>query len=76
MLLIESIIKEAIEKDASDIHLIKGLKPILRIRRSLVEIPDLDALDEGDLYDIYDYIVRGNVEKDNMYKKQRKLDTS
>lgn len=76
MLLIESIIKEAIEKDASDIHLIKGLKPILRIRRSLVEIPDLDALDEGDLYDIYDYIVRGNVEKDNMYKTQRKLDTS
>ena len=67
MLLIESIIKEAIEKDASDIHLIKGLKPILRIRRSLVEIPDLDALDEGDLYDIYDYIVRGNIEKDNMY---------
>ena len=76
MLLIESIIRDAIEKDASDIHLIKGLKPILRIRRSLVEISDLDALDEGDLYDIYDYIVRGNIEKDNMYKTQRKLDTS
>ena len=76
MLLIESIIRDAIEKDASDIHLIKGLKPILRIRRSLVEISDLDALDEGDLYDIYDYSVRGNIEKDNMYKTQRKLDTS
>ena len=76
MLLIESIIRDAIEKDASDIHLIKGLKPILRIRRSLVEISDLDAWDEGDLYDIYDYIVRGNIEKDNMYKTQRKLDTS
>ncbi len=76
MLLIESIIKEAIERDASDIHLIKGLKPILRIRRTLTEIPDLDPLDEGDLYDIYDYIVRGNVDKDTMYKSQRKLDTS
>ena len=76
MLLIESIIKEAIEKDASDIHLIKGLKPILRIRRTLTEISDLDALDEGDLYDIYDYIVRGNIDKDTMYKSQRKLDTS
>jgi twitching motility protein PilT len=76
MLLIESIIKEAIEKDASDIHLIKGLKPILRIRRSLVEISDLNALEEGDLYDIYDYIVRGNVDKDTMYKKERRLDTS
>ena len=70
MLLIESIIKEAIERDASDIHLIKGLKPILRIRRTLTEIPDLDPLDEGDLYDIYDYIVRGNVDKDTMYKSQ------
>ena len=58
MINVGKVLDEAIEKDASDIHLIKGLKPILRIRRSLVEIPDLDALDEGDLYDIYDYIVR------------------
>ena len=76
MLLIESIIKEAIVKGASDIHLMKGLKPIIRINRSLVEISDENPLDEGELYDIYDYIVRGNVEKDNIYKEERKLDTS
>ena len=62
MLLIESIIKEAILKDASDIHLMRGLKPILRINRSLIEISDTDPLDEAELYDIYDYIIRGNVE--------------
>ena len=76
MVLIESIIKEAVDKGASDIHLLKGLKPILRISRSLVEIGEIDPLDETELYDIYDYIVRGNIEKDEMYKKERKLDTS
>lgn len=76
MVLIESIIQEAMDKGASDIHLMNGLKPILRIARDLVEIPDLDVLDEGTLYEIYDYIVRGNVVKDEMYKNERKLDTS
>ena len=33
-------------------------------------------MDEGTLYEIYDYIVRGNVVKDEIYKKERKLDTS
>ena len=76
MVLIESIIQEALDRGASDIHLMNGLRPILRISRDLVEIPDIDAMDEGTLYEIYDYIVRGNVIKDDMYKEERKLDTS
>lgn len=76
MILIEDIIKEAIKKGASDIHLMRGLKPILRVNRALVEIPDIEPLEEDELYDVYDYIVRGNVEKDEMYKVERKLDTS
>ena len=76
MLLIENIIEQAIKKDASDIHLMKGLKPILRINRALTEISDIDPLEDTELYDIYDYIVKGNVEKDEMYKVERKLDTS
>lgn len=76
MILIERIIKEAIERDASDIHLMYGLKPILRITRALVEIEDVKPLDEAELYDIYEYIVKGSVEKDEAYKIERKLDTS
>ena len=76
MLLIEKIIKEAINKDASDIHLLKGLKPILRVNRSLIEIADVEPLEETDLYDVYDYIVRGNVDRDGLYKSERKLDAS
>ncbi len=76
MILIEKVIKEAMEKDASDIHLMKGLKPILRINRSLVEVECVEPLDEPELYEIYDYIVKGNVEKAEDYKEKRRLDTS
>lgn len=76
MILIEHIIDQAMKKGASDIHLLYGLKPILRIARSLVELEDVDPLEESDLYDIYEYIVQGNLEKENTYKTQRKLDTS
>ena len=75
MVLVEKIIKEAIEKDASDIHFIGGLKPILRISRELVTLDKYDVIDETELYDIYDYIVKGNVERSEEYKTTRKLDT-
>jgi len=76
MILIEKIIKEAIAKDASDIHLINGMKPILRITRALVEMEDMEPLDENALYDIYDYILRGNLERNEEYVQNRRLDTS
>ena len=76
MILTEQIIKEAIERGASDIHLLYGLRPILRVSRSLVEIDSVDPLDESDLYEIYEYIVKGNMDKENTYKTERKLDTS
>jgi twitching motility protein PilT len=76
MVLIENIIQEAIDRGASDIHLLNGLKPVLRISRDLVEIQDMEPMDEGSLYEIYDYIVRGNVIKDEIFKEERKLDTS
>ena len=76
MVLVEKIIQEALDQGASDIHLMNGLRPILRIARDLVEISDIDIMDENILYEVYDYIVRGNVIKDEIYKEERKLDTS
>lgn len=76
MLLIENIIKDAIEKDASDIHLINGLRPMVRIARSLTELWDYEPMDTATLYEIYDYIFRGNVEKSEEYIKKRRFDTS
>ncbi len=38
MVQIEKILDEAIKRDASDVHLICGLKPKLRIVRQLIDV--------------------------------------
>ncbi len=76
MINMDKVLRMAKEKDASDIHLIYKLKPMLRIARDLVEIKEMDELTEEDLNEIYDYFIRGNVEKDETFRQTRKLDTS
>lgn len=76
MVQIEDLMDIAIERDASDIHLVAGMKPMLRIIRKLTEIEEYDVLTEQDMYDIYDSVVKGNLDKDNLFKTTKKLDTS
>lgn len=76
MVQLEDLIDIAIEKDASDIHLVSGMKPMLRIIRQLKEIEQYDILTEQDMYEIYDSIIKGNLDKDNLFKQTKKLDTS
>lgn len=72
----DKILDIAIEKDASDIHMICGNKPMLRIARDLVEIEEMDELTEETMIEAYDYLVRGNVNKDEVYNQTKKLDLS
>lgn len=44
MINIDKVLKMAKEKDASDVHLIYGLKPMLRIARELVPVEEIDEL--------------------------------
>ena len=76
MIDIDKVLDAAKQKDASDVHLICNLKPMLRIRRDLIEYDCPSHLTEDDMYDIYDYFVRGNVDKDNVFKETKKLDMS
>ncbi|MCI9016624.1 MAG: PilT/PilU family type 4a pilus ATPase [Clostridia bacterium] len=76
MIEIEKVLNQAIKKDASDIHFICGIKPMLRIIRQLVEAEQTDTLTPEDMNEIYDYLIRGNIEKDTVYKETKKLDTS
>ncbi len=76
MIDIEKVLNEAVKKDASDVHLIPGIKPILRIRRDLVTVEDSEELTNEDMSEIYDYFVRGNVDKDKVYRETKKLDSS
>lgn len=76
MVQLEDLIDIAIKKDASDIHLVSGMKPMLRIVRKLEEIEEYEKLTQEDMYEIYDFVVKGNLEKDCLFKETRKLDTS
>ena len=66
---INKIFQEAIEKNASDIHLVAGKRPMLRVARELNEIEDEEILDAEDMDEMYDYFVRGNIQKDEEYSK-------
>lgn len=72
----DKLLEEAIKQDASDIHLVAGNKPILRIKRDLVEQETAKVLTEQDLTEVYDYLIKGNLQKDQMFNETRKLDTS
>ena len=72
----DKILDMAIEKDASDVHMICGNKPMLRIARDLVEIEEMKELTEEDMTEAYDYLVRGNIDKDEVYNQTKKLDIS
>ena len=76
MIDIDKVLDTAKKKDASDVHLICGIKPMLRIRRDLIEYDCPEPLNEDDMYEIYDYFVRGNVDKDKVFKDTKKLDSS
>ena len=76
MINMDKVLKTAQEKEASDIHLVCGLKPMLRISRELIPVEDIDELTEEDMNEIYDYFVRGNLEKDQMFKETKRLDSS
>ncbi len=76
MINLDKIFIEAIERNASDIHLVEGRKPMLRVTRVLEEIEDEKVLDEEDMYEIYDFFVRGQIDKDEEYKLTKRLDFS
>lgn len=76
MININKIFDEAIRKGASDIHLVVGKKPVIRVARVLEEIETENVLVEDDMYEMYDFFVRGKVDKDEEYRSTRKLDFS
>ena len=75
MVNVNKIFDEAIKKDASDIHFIPENRTMLRIARRLVPSDCEDILTPEDMTEIYDFLVKGNIEADKVYKETRALDT-
>lgn len=73
---LDKILDEAMKLDASDIHFICDNKPMLRIARTLVPLPESEVLTPDDMSELYDYLIQGNVYKDEVFNKTRKLDMS
>ena len=76
MINVNEIINKAVESDASDIHFISGLKPTLRINRDLIPIEDEKIISDDDMWDIYDFFLSGNVDRDKLFREKKVLDCS
>jgi len=76
MIEIDKLLDKAVKEDASDVHLIAGIKPMLRIKRDLIAAKDFPVLEAEDMSDLYDFFVKGSVEKDEIFRTTRKLDAS
>ncbi len=73
---LNEILDKAMELDASDVHFICDNKPMLRIARDLVPVPDSEILTPEDMSEVYDYFIKGNVGKDAVFNENRRLDMS
>lgn len=73
---LNKLIDIAISKDASDIHLICGNKPMLRIIRDIVPVKQFGILTPEDMGEVYDTLVQGNLIRDKQFNTERKLDIS
>jgi len=71
MIDIKKYFQQAIKQDASDLHLVGGEKPLLRISGELKEI-DKEALDNADLEKAISEII--SKDRWNKYDKEKELD--
>ncbi len=73
---LDKLLDEMIERDASDIHLICTNKPMLRIARDLVPINESREITIEDMNEYYDELIKGDLQKDEIYQETRKIDMS
>lgn len=76
MINLNEVLTEAIKRDASDIHLIIGKRPVIRVSKQLIELENEDILQEEDMYEMYDFFVRGNLKRNEEYEQTKKIDFS
>ena len=73
---INAILSEAKRMKASDVHFIPGIKPKIRVNRDLIEFEQYDVISKDDILEVYDYFLKGNVDRDAYFREHKVLDTS
>ena len=76
MLDVNAILAKAKASGASDAHFIPGIKPTIRVNRDLIELDEYEIISKEDIFEVYDYFLKGNVAKDEFFKENKVLDTS
>ena len=74
MVYIENILSEALTKGASDIHLAKGQKPILRIKKELKKMENYEEITEEDTWSIFRFFIKDDEAINQVFNKEKKLD--
>lgn len=74
MINIDEILDSAIEKKASDVHLIKDLKPIFRVNRELITMEEYGVITRDDVFIVYEHFTKYNKEMNMSFESQKILD--
>ena len=73
--LFESILEQAVMNEASDIHLLVGCQPLLRVSKELQYLEFINELTDLDLQNFIREIVNNNSKIMDLLQEQRLLDT-
>lgn len=68
------IVKEAIDRGATDIHLVEGIVPLYRIKRELVRSDIIEPMNRFDLESLMENIVRDSLSLVEQFEKNKRLD--
>lgn len=71
---LDELLRFAVEKGASDVHITVGVPPIFRINGQLVKINDIERLMPDDTQEIVESVMHGDIW--NTYKKKGEVDFS
>ena len=76
MTTLDKILEQAINLDASDVHLLVGSQPLLRISKELQYIQFIEEITEEDMNTFIEEICNHNPKIIELYEEQRLLDTN
>lgn len=76
MIELDTILREGMAREASDIHLVNDMRPIFRVNRELIEMEDVEPLTEDDLNQFLITVTKGNEGLVQAFNRDRKLDAN
>ena len=74
MVFIEDVIQEAIKKGASDIHLMKGQKPHIRVKKDLKRLDHYSVVEDEDVFEFLRFLFQDNEKLNEIFYKEKFID--